>query len=849
MLDMKNFCLTKDDTQRIVTHMKAIGFQKLSEMNFGELETVFTQATGSEQIAVELAKGFKLAVLSKRKNALKNWMKSNLTPEERAKEEKRNSEDTAREAIKKEYQERIKEIRQKYKEKKITNTERVNMEKIAKEVKEKKEREPLTTAQKAERNIKRLQSRLEDIKAGKVPTRERRTLTAEEVSLHRQIDEEMAKLFPPVYENMEQDIIERAVGFTISTEEVSEINRLVQEMNEAEKLPPDNPYNGFHSSFFDARNKLNTYLDTVNPMSKMDILQKVIFRGTLLAAPKSLTTNLVGNTTMGITATTVNAIQQRKFSGLNSQHIMPFAKNAWETYRQTKIDTVRVMDTSTSGSTVLGEHFQGVGSGESAIHKYGRFVEQYVFTLTQGGPDVYFAALHFANHANILSTKIAARKGLTGEALKNEAERLMLNSMSLRLDEKSDPVAYEIKRASVDYAMNATYQNNSRLSEILLDIRNAIDDYTGIFRVGTNVSPFVKTIVNLSIVSARLTGVSLTYDAPRLIVAIQNGDTKTMNDAINGIIYAGLGLLLVQLIASGLDDDDYIPDYILATDYQRDMAKLNNAPYNSVRVGDKWVSLGYTPFGWSLAATLQARQEKGVVDKSFGYVGALLLQSRSLPVLNNILGVYDYLNESKEYNKDSNEKMADAVAWTGDFFSSRTIPAFISDLAKALDDKERFTQYGYEGIVDRFKARIPFVREDLPEKHNLLGEIIYTENAFWVMMAGARVKSAPTDSELIRELSRLSQSGEEVKLKYNTNKDIKTAKKLLSGAEYNEFERVLQTSLTNTYANTMATSKYKKETDPEKQKAMLMKKRDGVLKEVVKQLGYTQRFKDAQKAE
>jgi len=840
-----NFCLSQTQIAELKTEMKKVGGNKLAAMSFSELETFFTGVMGNEQTAVAMAKGFKLAVISTRKNALGNWLKNTLTEKEVETYKKSQASDE-RAKVLAEYNARIKEIRAEYKAKKITNSERLTKEKLAKNV---KDRAPITVEQKATRNIARLTQRLEDIKAGKLQTRASRELTKEEIALHEQIDAEVAKLakdVKDVYENMDQDVIERALGYSISPDEVEHINRLTEKMNEAEQKTPDNPFNGLHSDYFKAKKELNDYLDTVNQMSKMDVLNKIIFRGTLLSAPKSIVTNVVGNTTMGAASTIVSSIQHRTVFADNTDLILPFAKNAVHIYNTTNIDTVRVLDGGGSDQVVLGEHFQGVGEGGGVIRKYGRFMEQYVFRYGQGTPDVFASALHFGRMASILSTKFAAKKGLKGEARKAESKRLMLLAMSLKLDEKTDADAYEIKKASVNYALEATYQNNSATAKVLLDARNALDEYTGIFRIGTAVSPFVKTIVNIAVVSARISGVALPFEVPKLVHAIKTGDTETMNRATQGIILAGLGLVLVQLLASAIDDDDYMPDYLLATGYQKDLAKLNNAPYNSVRIGDKWISLGYTPFGWALAATLSAKRKQGVVEKTATYVGTIFTQTRQVPVIQQILGVYDYLDEVKLYAKTADEQMNDAIAWTADFFSARTVPAFVSDLAKAFDDKERVTQFGYEGIADRFKAKIPFVRESLPEKHDGLGEIVYTENAFWVMMAGSRVKTAPKDTEVMKELTRLSASGEDVKIKYNTNKDIKMAKKLLPFKEYNAFEKELQKSLMNAFANKMSEDDYKEETDIEEQKAMLMKLRDGVLLRTLDETGYLDMIRDAE---
>lgn len=834
--------------------MKKVGGNKLAAMNFAELEAFFTQATGSEQVAVEMAKGFKLAVISKRKNALQNWLKQTLTPAE-LKQQESKQENEERVKILDEYKSRISEIRAEYAEKKITNKERIKKEKIAKEVKETKERDPLTPEQKAKRNITRLQTRLEEIKMGKVRTTEKRELTSEERSLHTQIDAEMAKLsagVEKVHPEMEQETIERALGYSISPTEVSTINTLAARMEEASLKKPDNMFTGFHSDYFKAKDALNSYLDNVNPLGTLDVLTRVIFRGNLLFGIKSVVTNIVGNVAGGISEKAVSAAVERRVTGANSELVMPYIKYAMKTYKETGIDIVRVLDAGEGDRTVLGEHFQTVGRGRNPILAYGRFVDQYVFRIGQGLPDIGFAALHFADNVNMLSSKIADAKGLKGEAHKREAARLFLLATSLSLD-PMDPrmaQAYQIKQSALQYALTATYQNTTQWSETMLKARSALDEYTGALNLGTNVVPFVKTLVNIAKLSIEMTGVTLPIELPRLAVAYHKGDAETLRRSINVIVRAGFGILLASMLASLLDDDDYLPDYTLASDYQKELAKLSNASYNSIRIGDKWVSLAYFgTFGYALAGMLGARQKQTVTEGAMSYYMNTAMQLRQTPVIQQILNTYDYMNDAKKYNKNADDLMGEAIANVANFFTARSVPAIVGDIAKGTDTVERYTQYGPEGIADQLKAKIPFWRETLPPKYNAMGETIPTEAFYWVILTGARVKTAPKDTAVYSELTKLSVSGEDVKIKLDTYKQVKIAKKILTGKEYNELTGELQRQLMNAYANTMATTKYQEEEDPEKRKKYLMDEREEVVKKVIREMGYYEQIRQIEREE
>lgn len=674
----------------------------------------------------------------------------------------------------------------------------------------------------------------------------KKTLTPEESRAVEKIADELT-IEDALYENMDTDVIEKALGVDISEEEVKNINALVEKMVNAEKLEPDNIYSGLHSDYFKAKDELGKYMDTINPMSTTDIVSRVIFRGNLLFALKSVVTNVVGNTIGGISEKITNTILERKFSGVNTDLIMDYIKYSVDIYNKTGLDVVRAMDIASGEMTVRGEHFKGVGSGKGVVRSYGRFIEQYVFKTGQGTPDIVFASAHFADNVNILSTKMADAKGLTGEEHKAEARRLFLLATSLTLDENNvdHAEALQIKRTAVQYALTATYQNDTQWSKTALKIRDVMDDYTGNLALGTNTIPFVKTLVNISKLSLDMTGVTSLIEVPRLINAYRNGDASTMRNSINVVIRAGLGMSLAMLLAGLLDDDDYLPDYLIATPYQKEIAKLANAPYNSIRIGNKWVSLAYFgTFGYALSGMLGARNEQRFSDKVLSYTKNVTLQLRQTPVIEQITGVFEYIDEVNQYKKDGEDIGKEAISGTANFFLSRLIPSITSDVAKSIDDKERFTRYGVEGISDQLKNKIPFWRETLPPKYNGLGDEIPTEAFYWIILTGSRLKTAMSDNFVYSELTKLSVQGENVSIKLDTYQDIKIAKNMLTGKEYNELTGQLQKELTTAYANIMGMEKYKSETDAEKKKKYLMDTRKGVVEKVIRDSGYRGRINE-----
>ena len=190
----------------------------------------------------------------------------------------------------------------------------------------------------------------------------KKTLTSAEIKKVEEVANQMTQEDTEIalYENMDADIIEKAMGITISEKEVEMINKLTEKMSQAENIETDS-FSGYSEEYFKASKELRSYLDTVNPMSNLSVVSLVIFRANLLFGIKSVVTNVVGNVTGGLAEKIVNTISEKKASGVNSDLIKKYVAYATETYATSMIDVVRTMDAST-GATVLGEHYKGIGS-------------------------------------------------------------------------------------------------------------------------------------------------------------------------------------------------------------------------------------------------------------------------------------------------------------------------------------------------------------------------------------------------------------------------------------------------------------------------------------------------------
>ena len=630
-------------------------------------------------------------------------------------------------------------------------------------------------------------------------------------------------------------LIATSLGLELKPEEVKKIDELSEKIQKEETKTPDSEFFGYHTDYFKARKEMNDYIQSISPSDTVEVLFGLIGRGNLLASAKSPTTNIVSNLSSFITEPLVRRMVARKMSGANSDLIVPFIKEAYKIYKETGYDPVRMIKMQDEQKTLGEARTSAQGAGK--IRAVARAYEDIVFKKLMGTPDILSASAHFADTLNILSTKVADQEGLKGEELKKRARELFIDATKLR-DTKND-IADVLRVGAIENALYATFQQDSWYSRLALDIRNKIDKATGELKLGTNLEPFIKTPVNVIGAGMEYSGITLPFIVANMISNAKKGNQVVTQEMSRQVIRAGLGLTIASIIAMLLDDDEYMPDYTIADAKQKEATRLSNATYNSIRIGDKWVSLDYFGvLGVVIAGIMGARQKETAIEKGVSFVQNAVSQVRRAPVISTFFDVGKWFDENKKYQKTADEMYGELVGNLVAFGYSRSVPMIISDIAKAVDDKERYNDY--KSFMDDVYMKIPFKRETLPPKFNDLGQIIPTENAFWTIMAGARVKSA-NDDKVYREILKLSNEGQDFAITANNFKEMKVAKEVLSPYEYNELFGQVQESIRNAYLTTSETPEYK-EADNEGKVALLKEVRRGVMEAVLSETPYYNRI-------
>lgn len=460
--------------------------------------------------------------------------------------------------------------------------------------------------------------------AEKTPEGQKRVLNEEIERLKREydIDNDQLELFQmptdQVLNNRNvkmyiNEALDNLFGATVSQEEANQIIGKIDELSRSIANTFDTTGNPSVQTWVKI-NEINNLVESLTPSPALQVTTSIVGRAMMLASVKSPVLNIISNTenilAEMIIRRAVNTIEGGATqSAVDRQVISEYLKYADDVYKASgyNVSTTQDMDATT---VTLGE--QRISTqGEGRFRKFSRAVETGVFKYLMGYPDSVSKDIVFSDVASLEATTIAINEGREGKALTDRATELFRDAARV------EPITEEgqiIRDKAIKEANIATYTNNTALSKLALGIREALNQATGNVRLGDQLMPFVKTPANVVSLGLEYTA-GLAYALPKLpkiIKDIKSGSiTSESRTAIKAAIRNGLGVVLAMLVAMSFDPEDYTPEYDALSPSERKLALEKGAVFNSIRIGNKYISLDYFgPVAVPLSAVLTSRYRK-----------------------------------------------------------------------------------------------------------------------------------------------------------------------------------------------------------------------------------------------
>lgn len=640
----------------------------------------------------------------------------------------------------------------------------------------------------------------------------------------KKIDElrDKGMLTPAMEKDFMEDAVAQKLGVYVTVEETEKLVKFANELKtlgdtkakitvDGKDITLDIPSIEYWKKFKD----FNDYVESLSPTPLYKLVPQTLMRGMMLLSPKSAITNIVGNSANAVVTGMARRIADNQWSyGGNANLITEYMALARKIYSETGFDISRMKDYS-AGRRIWGEDIV-TSQGKGGTRKLARAVEDIVFKNLMGKADMEFAAAHFADSAVLNATKMARQKGLVGKEAEEYARKIILDSFAI---EPNPGEGAAIREYALKEAEKSTYTDKTRFSEIALAVRRALNTAVKL-PVGDILVPFLKVPANALYRAIEGSGAKIPFDVYKLAKGYQAADPKMIRDALQGLASAGLGITGTILLVEALDPDNYVGEYAFTDPSERRLVELEGATYNSIKIGNKWVSLDYLgPFGAAIVGMMTARKYgDGGVDTLTKYFKGIGQQLMKIPGLGELQESMTGLSETLSLESSVQENLANTSVGVFDIFATRMVPALLGDIAGAIDDYERQTEFGtFKGSWEKFKRKIPVARETLEPKMNIFGEDIET-NPWWMQLAfGARMKEGK-ENTIINELNRLSAGGE---LPTLSNVEYTSARvKELAGQigedKFKEAVKWFGAEFKKSLEETIDSNKYKKMTDEEK---------------------------------
>lgn len=620
-----------------------------------------------------------------------------------------------------------------------------------------------------------------------------------------------------------QDLAAQKLGATITMSEAARVSELAKGVSDASKIRSDNGVPTL--DYWEKRAEMDDYFKSLNPTDNLRVLTSVIGRGNMLFHIPGIVVKSASEIVQGA----LQAFEKRAGSlftgqtmkGANGDYAIQLVKDNTKIFEKSGYSPATMMDLG-QGRNWLGEQATH-SEGKGPLRAIGRFMEKYVFHTAYGRPADLAANLSFADTANIYSTQMAEKLLPGGTKAEIKAKALEIFKEASGFEAQSPEAQFVRAQAQVD-ALSASFQNIGKASKLAITLRSAVNEATGNLRVGDQLMPIVRTPANVietgldyagiaAIKGAKALGFDGWNKLPEAFKKFEAGDKAPMQNAVRLFVRAGMGAALAAVIVSKINPDDFVGGYDNLAGNEKALAGVRNAPFNSVKIGGSWESLGFFgPLMPAIVAGLYAKKY-GTAAYPFGAASEI----GDLPGLSQVKDMVEGVTNLIKAHDAGKLGQASFDYATG-YIRARAIPSFVKEIASGIDPSQRVTEHDQ---LSKVRATTPGVSKGLPEKLDpTTGKPMSNENFLSSVIFGNRVKTA-NENKLINEIARLNGVGQAptiTDLESSGSKRIQELKAQIGDQKFQEAVKNFGETFGNKATHKIQNPNYIKATDEDKKK-------------------------------
>lgn len=364
------------------------------------------------------------------------------------------------------------------------------------------------------------------------------------------------------------------------------------------------------------------------------------------------------------------------------------------------------------------------------------YVDTVFRTLAATDQPLYYGALRRSLRDQAITK--ARNEGLSGSAMRKRAKEL------------EDAPTEDMSIYSLLDAETAVFINRTQLGDAAKKLQ---DTFGG---AGKFVIPFARTPSSVAMQVLNYSPVGIPIEVLKQIKA-GKFDQRNLAQAIGRSV---TGTVPLMWLGGELFNDERISLSFPETERERELWKAEGRTANSVKVGDKWLSLQVLgplgPMILSGAYFKKAMEETGSPTEAMFAAMAGTLSS---------FFESTFLRGLDQFISAITDPARSASGFAASYVSS-WIPTIINDIARATDSKERSTSADKlkDTIMNRIKSRLPGLRQSLEEQVDVLGADVNRLTGPGVrggvsQMLNPTRPSVDRSTPITEELRRLTDAG------------------------------------------------------------------------------------------
>lgn len=688
-------------------------------------------------------------------------------------------------------------------------------------------------------------------------------------------------------DSLYEDLISVELGLNLSKEEVENIFKITDKINDIEEnarknitekinIPKeeftiydaidnfvvlnDNDFEKYVLEYFKMRSQLDDYIDKLNPASWFTKYLVTWSPLAMLTSIKSPIINIIGNITSGSELFLKNILRkifQVQGTESNKELIEKYVHRVRQIYSESYYDLSRMRYLNSN------RRWAGEKKSASINNKVGKFYSDMVFKYGLGYPDVWFASLHFANYLDIAARLAAKKAGLSGNELNKLSEKIFIEGTKIhpgiiKFNDEIISIAQDLRENAIIEAERGTFTEDSAYSKIALELRKIIDipaGKIGLEGLSKALVPFAKVPANVIGRTFDAGGMYTVKSLVNLGMALKHLSKKNyeqaghyMSESGSLAVNQGIVIAIAYLIASTLkfadpDDEDYIGIMPL-TAKERQLMREKNAIPNSIKIGEYYISLDY--FGIYANPLMSILIFKKYGDNFWKmtneYTKILSNQIMNIPGVEDIYNIIGAGNELKEIMKEGQFKPEEqaiiGMNTLFNFFYVRTVPAIINDIATSIHiNQVKYDKMSYLNKLEVFNP-------EAEKRLNLFGEP-YKGQSYLQIFFGSRVKIGE-ENKYIKEFERLNSYGMLPAIgdiEY-VNKKVRMLKNQIGNDNFNNFIKDFGQEFKERLDNLLDNENYKNKT-PKDQKRKIEDIKNKLIKRLLRKYNYSDEIEKA----